>query len=88
MLSRMLSDHKSRSNDSVCTPQPVSQVAALQSHSILLVYSVITCAILTNSCTTHKLPSNLLNIYGVTHFLLSPTVAKLRHTLESRLPCV
>ena len=44
----MLLGHKSRSNDFVCTPQPVSQITALQSHRILLFYSVITCVILTN----------------------------------------
>lgn len=66
MLSRMLTGHRSRSDDFVCTLKPVSQVRAVQSYSILLVYSVITCAILTNSCTTEKFLSNLLNIVSLT----------------------
>lgn len=66
MFSRMLSGHKSRPDDFVCTPRPVSQVIALQSYSILLVYSTITCAILTNRCTTHISLPNPLNIVSLT----------------------
>jgi len=65
MLSRMLTGHRSRSDDFVCTPRPVSQVRALQSYRILLVYSVITCAIPTNSCTTLIFLSNILNIVSL-----------------------
>jgi hypothetical protein len=65
MLLRMLTGHRSRSDDFVCTPQPVSQVRALQSCRILLVYSVITCAILTNTCTTLIFPSNSSNIVSL-----------------------
>jgi hypothetical protein len=79
----MLPGHRSRSVDFVCTPQPVSQVAALQSYSILVIDSVTTCAILTNSCTTHIFLSNPSIIVSLP-FHLSPTVAQASPHPKSR----
>jgi hypothetical protein len=79
----MLPGHRSRSDDFVCTPQPVSQVTALQSYGILLVYSVTACAISTNSSDTHIVLSNPSNIVSLT-FHLSPTVAKASPHPKSR----
>jgi hypothetical protein len=83
MISRTLPNHRSRSDDFVCTPQPVSQVTVLQSYSILLFYSVTTCAILTNICATHIFLSKPSNVVSLT-FHLSPAVAKASPHPKSR----